>query len=268
MKFAYATAGVGTGGFGYGGLIEKTALKTEMVTCAIPEKYQHLHGLKIGLLADLHFDEYGDSALVHHAVKVINQEKVDLVMLAGDFVSDKAASLEPLGEILKDLRAGIGVFAVLGNHDHWMGREHAVKFLKRSGIRLLKNESEDLGDFLIAGQESAWGGRPDFSKIPSRSAVDKPIILGWHEPDTFDWYEDDRVILQLSGHTHGGQICVPGYGPVLLPFLGKKYSAGLYQRGSGNLYVSRGLGVITIPARFCCPPEVTLLTLESRVRKA
>jgi predicted MPP superfamily phosphohydrolase len=259
---AGATAGAGAGCVGYGSLIEKQSTRLERVTCPLIEKHRHLDGIKIGMLADLHFDEYGDAALVHRAVQTINREQVDVVMLAGDFVSHKPEALEPLGEILRDLRARIGVFAILGNHDHWMGSHHAVSFLRKAGIRLLRNETEDLGDFVLAGLESAWGGKPDHPKVLSSVKPEKPVILGWHEPDTFDWYSNENVILQLSGHTHGGQICAPILGPLILPHLGRKYPSGLFARQSSHLYVTRGLGVITIPARFCCPPEVSVIELK------
>jgi predicted MPP superfamily phosphohydrolase len=97
-----------------------------------------------------------------------------------------------------------------------------------------------------------------FQNIPA----DKPILLAWHEPDTFDFYSDPRIALQLSGHTHGGQICAPVVGPLLLPEYGRKYPYGLYRRGTANLFVTRGIGTLTIPARFLCAPEVAILSLK------
>ncbi len=258
LRSPYFAAG---GCIAYGSLFERLHISVEHVTCPLADRYAHLDGFRIALMADFHFDDFGNEEMLHRAVKAINDESVDLVLLGGDYVSNDPKYLEPLGEILQDLRARLGVFGVMGNHDYHYDNNLALKNLGGKGLRFLVNQVEEFEEFSLIGQDSAWEGSPFLAGNLRRAAKDKPIILGWHEPDTFDFYQDPRVVLQMSGHTHGGQVCAPFFGPILLPHLGKKYTAGLYRSGERHLYVSRGIGTLNIPARFMCPPEVTILKL-------
>ncbi len=249
------------GAFAYGSLFERLHIVLERVTCPLPERFAHLDGMRIAFMADFHFDDFGNEKMLHRVVKTVNDESVDLVVLGGDYISNDPAYLEPLGEILENLRARLGIFGILGNHEYHYDRGKALHILGNKGVRFLLNEVEEFEGFSLIGQDSAWEGVPFIEGSLSRAPKDKPVIVAWHEPDSFDFYQDPGVVLQLSGHTHGGQICVPFFGPLLLPPLGKKYSAGLYQDGERHLYVTRGIGTLNIPARFLCPPEVTILTL-------
>jgi hypothetical protein len=121
--------------------------------------------------------------------------------------------------------------------------------------------------FAVGGMESVWEGRADFDAVRREAGSRAPILLGWHEPDPFDWIRDRRLVLQMSGHTHGGQICAPFFGAIRLPRHGKKYVSGLFRSPSAqsSLYVTRGIGAIWLPVRFCCPPEISLINFKKAV---
>jgi predicted MPP superfamily phosphohydrolase len=255
--------GSGFGCFGYGTLVEKHWLDVTRKIIPLAPDHAALDGLKIAVMADFHFDDYGDKNLIRRAVNVINEEKVDLVCLPGDFISTDPASVIPLCNELGELRSRFGTYGMMGNHDRVHLTSAALKTLDRAGVRMLVNESEEFDDFAIAGIDSFCRGNPDLAGAIRSVDPGKPVILGWHEPDTFDTYADPRIALQISGHTHGGQICAPVYGPVLLPIFGKNYPYGHYQRGLNSLFVTRGIGTLTIPARFLCAPEVAILSLSA-----
>ncbi len=261
-----ASGGAGGGSFAYGSLIEKRSLDFNRVDVPLQKEHAHLHGLKIALMADFHHDDFGDDNLIRRAVKQINDEHVDIVMLAGDYITDDIQGINPLCEVLRDLRPRLGVFAVLGNHDVWHYNQSLVKLMEKAGVRLLVNRGVDFDGFSVAGYDSVWAGRPDAGKTLKTISKENPVILGWHEPDTFATYNDPRIALQLSGHTHGGQVCAPLIGPLLLPEYGRKFPAGLYHREGRSLYVTRGIGTMNIPIRFLCPPEVAVLTMTDITR--
>lgn len=265
-KFLARLAFYGTpvAGFSYGSLIEKNYLDVNEVKLPLPTRHSHLAGTKVAVMADFHHDDFGSNRLIGRAVERINAEKIDAVILAGDFISHDTGAMEPLCNELSALQTKYGVFAVLGNHDCWNFDEAIPRLFNEAGVNLLLNGAVDCGEFAVVGLDSHWGGRPD-RKFAARSLdTEKPIIYGWHEPDTFAMWEEPQVVLQVSGHTHGGQICAPFKGPLLLPKYGKKYPFGHFQKPGSNLYVTRGIGTLNIPARFLCPPELAILTLVSR----
>ena len=114
----------------------------------------------------------------------------------------------------------------------------------------------------LAGLDDGWSGKADLKQALEKAPDCGPVVLLLHEPDLVDeTSQDPRIALQLSGHTHGGQVLVAGRPPIFTPTLGKKYSQGLFRVNDTWLYTNRGLGVISVPLRMNCPPEVTLLTL-------
>lgn len=257
----FAGVAGGPGSFGYASIIEKRWLDVTRTVIPLSERHAALDGLKIAVMADFHHDDFGDANLIRRAVETINNEKVDIVYLLGDYISEDVTAIVPLGEELRKLRSKFGTFGVMGNHDRSHMAPILLETLKNSGVRTLINQAEEFEHFAIAGMDSFLQGRPDMSFALHKIAADKPVILGWHEPDTFDTHADPRIALQVSGHTHGGQICAPLYGPIFLPLCGKKYPYGHYRCNERSLFVTRGIGTLTIPARFFCPPEVALLTL-------
>ncbi len=256
-----ALYGFPTAAAGYACAWEKNHLSVSKVTIPLQQKDRALDGITIALLADFHHDDYGSDALVAHAVRTINEAAVDLVILAGDYISRDIAPMPALCRVLSSAKSRLGTYAVLGNHDCWHYHGDMPRMLADAGIHLLVDEHVSFDKFTMVGMQSVWGGRPNFQEAIKAVSPDSPVLLAWHEPDTFDDYESDRVVLQVSGHTHGGQICAPFYGPLTLPAYGKKYPYGHYHRNHRSLFVTRGIGTLSIPARFFCPPELALLTL-------
>ena len=229
-----------------------------------------LDGLRICLLADFHFRPGQDDELLVEAVARANEEKPDLTALAGDFADTEKSVLTPLLGELKKLKADHGIFAVMGNHDGWnAGRAVTRQHFEKAGISFLINQHSQLrirGESLaVAGTDFVWSGRPDAARTLKGIAVGTPILALVHEPDYFDTMTAHRdIMLQLSGHTHGGQCRVPfaGYAPVGVRF-GRKYVYGGFSHGNSRLFVTRGIGTTGLRVRFACPPELAVLTLRA-----
>jgi predicted MPP superfamily phosphohydrolase len=234
-------------------------------------------GLRIVQLSDFHYDRYVDVRVITAAVEMANSLQPHMAVLTGDFVTQgpfterhdirSARQAEPCSRILSGLRPPLGTFAVLGNHDYYTDPEIVAEILRSRGFHLLRNQSfpveRDGARLWMAGINDAVAGADDvghaLENIPSSEAV----ILLAHEPDFADWVPQGRVDLQLSGHSHGGQIVLPIIGPPYLPPLARKYPWGLRRLGPLTLYTNRGIGTITLPFRYNCPPEVTLFTLRT-----
>ncbi len=228
-----------------------------------------LDGLRVGLMADFHFHPGTDDEVVQAAVSQVNRENLDLLALSGDFADHDGAVLGPLMEHLGKANTAHGVFAVMGNHDGWCSGPHLTsRSFEKAGISFLINQHSQLtirGETLaIAGTDFVWHGKPDPKKTLAIRA-DTPVIALVHEPDYFDEMTRHRdIMLQLSGHTHGGQCRVPGigYAPAKVRF-GKKYIEGEYARDTSKIFVTRGVGTTGLRVRFACPPELAVLTLRS-----
>ncbi|MCF6312884.1 MAG: metallophosphoesterase [Verrucomicrobiales bacterium] len=261
----------GTSSLAYGNLIERHQLTLEKVEVPLKLEHSTLAGLRIAMVSDFHFDELQEGALIARCVEKINAQQPDLIILCGDYVSHDHEPVEPLAQHLAKLTAPLGVFAVLGNHDHWAGASQVTRQLTRAGIQVLRNQAETLtyrhSPFQLAGLGSVWVGDAHLkTALPLLSKKSLPAILAVHEPDFFDRInQDPRIALQLSGHTHGGQVCAPFYGAMRLPSWGKNYISGLYRRHHSHIYVTRGVGTLFPHVRFCCPPEISLLTLTAPV---
>lgn len=228
-----------------------------------------LDGLRIGLLADFHFRPQQDAGLVDKVVDQVRRENLDLIVLAGDFMSGDPGVVAPLLEKLGKMRATHGIFAVMGNHDGWAGQRSVIKRqFEKIGISFLINQNSILsirGESLaVAGTDYVWLGKPDPVRTLKGIAASTPVLALVHEPDYFDTLTAQReILLQLSGHTHGGQCRVPiaGYAPKT-PKFGTKYIYGSYSSGNSQLFVTRGVGTTGPRVRFACPPELALLTLR------
>jgi len=235
-------------------------------------------GLTIVQLSDFHYDPYFSAIPIAAAVRMANELKPDLVVLTGDFVSAPISQrvalarraawhAEPCAEILGGLNAPYGVWAVLGNHDVFSDASQIEAALRRSGIRVLRNGAvpieRDGQRLWLAGVGDVLVGDDDLDQaLHGVSSADAVVLLA-HEPDFADTTARYPVDLQLSGHSHGGQIRFPFVGAVYLPRMGRKYPRGLRQIDQLTLYTNTGLGTLFIPVRWNCPPELTLITLRS-----
>lgn len=234
-----------------------------------------LEGLRVGVLADFHFRPDKDEALMEKVVARVNAENLDLLALAGDYVTRGGEVLAPLLRILERVRTRHGMFAVMGNHDGWHpGRDFVRRSFERAGIPFLINRNSLLhikGDTLaVAGTDFVWLGKPDPAATLKGIAPATPVLALVHEPDYFDVMSARRdILLQVSGHTHGGQCRVPlvGYAPAKVDF-GRKYIKGSFSRGGSNLFVTSGVGTVGPRVRFACPPELAVLTLRGQESKA
>jgi predicted MPP superfamily phosphohydrolase len=237
---------------------------------------ERLNGFKIVLLSDFHYDPYFSVHPIHSCVGIVNGLGPDLIALTGDFVSMRfsrrenrlaARSAEPCAAILRGAKAPLGRWAVLGNHDHFTDSAVVTSALEASEIPVLGNRAvaieRDGARFWLAGVNDVLSGTADPGAALGAVPPGEPVILLAHEPDCADYVARFPVDLQLSGHSHGGQVRIPFAGPLFLPDLGRKYVQGPFQIGKVKLYVNVGLGTVGLPVRWNCPPEVTLLILHA-----
>jgi hypothetical protein len=253
----------GVGGPAYAALLEPQWLALERVTIPVEGLPPAAQGLRLAFLSDLHLGPDVDRDHVNQAIDLALSAAPDLILLAGDFVSQSQA-IPRCAALVSRLRAPGGVFACLGNHDHWTAPEQVATALADVGVRVLRNQAvEVMGGLWLAGVDDVWEEQADLDAALVDVPEDAVVVLLAHEPDFADAVAaDGRVALQLSGHSHGGQVRLPLIGPPILPYLGQRYSAGRYRVGRLQLYVTRGVGLISPPVRFNCRPEVTLVELQ------
>ena len=235
-------------------------------------------GFRIAQLSDFHYDEYFSVVPLRKAIEMVDRLRPDLIVLTGDFVTSPlkvpggawtriATEIEPCAQWLSRLHPPAGMLAVLGNHDVDTNAVQVVDVLESHAIPVLRNRSialERAGKRLwLAGVDDVLEGKPDLQRALSGIPSTEPVILLAHEPDYADYVARYSVDLQLSGHSHGGQIRLPLIGPPYLPTLGRKYPWGLRRIGALTLYTNCGIGTIRVPMRLNCPPEVTLITLRA-----
>jgi predicted MPP superfamily phosphohydrolase len=248
------------------------------VAIPLPRLPQEFDGFTIIQLSDFHFDPYFSIIPIRKSVQITNALKPDLIVLTGDFVSapaiesalrNKRAALQadPCSEVLKDLRAQHGVWAVLGNHDAFSDPVHVTEALKAGGINVLSNSAAPIERnshrFWLAGLADVLARHADLDAALKGISPEESVVLLAHEPDFADHTVKYPVDLQLSGHSHGGQIRLPLLGPVYLPTLGRKYPRGLRTIDRLSLYTNVGIGTLYVPVRWNCAPEITLITLRS-----
>jgi predicted MPP superfamily phosphohydrolase len=220
--------------------------------------------LRMVALGDIHFDPLYEEAYLAHISARITALQPDLVVYTGDFVTQHLSRMHDLAALLSRTVSRLGSFATLGNHDHWAGAGAVSAALEKEGIRVLRNASYPLpgeDDFFLTGLDSFWAGTPDPTILARTPATSRHILLV-HEPDPFTRLDDPRIKLQISGHTHGGQIRAPLIGALVLPKLGRDYQEGLYARNDRLLYVNRGVGTLRPHIRIHCRPEITVFELS------
>ncbi|WP_414517957.1 metallophosphoesterase [Nostoc sp. PCC 9305] len=265
-------------------------LSTEALTVNIAGLPASLQGKKLVQLSDFHYDGLRLSAeMLEKAIAVTNEAKPDLILLTGDYVTDDPTPIHQLVLRLKHLQSRSGIYAILGNHDIYKhAKAEVTEALTSIGIHVLWNEiAYPLGKELpLVGLADYWSREFHPATVMNQLNPDTPCLVLSHNPDTAELLQTWRVDLQLSGHTHGGQIVIPAIGPAALfyeklvkkiprkvrrrfPFLEVNVSVvkhwewaqGLHRLGKNQLYVNRGLGTY-LPGRLFCPPEVTIITLQ------
>lgn len=231
-------------------------------------------GYRLAQISDLHMGGWMTLEHMRNIAAQVNALNADAVAITGDFVTHILRStLDEIVEALSTLEAPDGVFAVLGNHDHWTNASSVADAVRTAGVNLLLNthtvlERGEKGSdkLVIAGVDDIWERQHDLDTALQDAPNDSAVVLLAHEPDYADEVAaDGRVALQLSGHSHGGQVRIPLRGAVILPYLGQKYDLGHYTIGDLQLYVNPGVGMLDVPFRLGCPPEITVFTLRTQV---
>ncbi len=226
-------------------------------------------GYRIVQISDIHMGHWISPERLYGIVELVNAEQPDLVTITGDFVS---YVLDPLAAdmttALGQLQAPDGVVAVMGNHDHWLDVSAVRQILQASGVVELDNRvypiERGAARIYAAGVDDIIAGQPDLGRVLDQLPDDGPAFLLAHEPDYADVSAaTKRFFLQMSGHSHGGQIVLPRVGPPVRGELFAKYPVGRYQVGEMVQYTNRGVGTHVFRMRVNCPPEITLFTLET-----
>jgi uncharacterized protein len=225
-----------------------------------------LESLRIVQISDIHLYPLTTIELVDQAVQMANELNPDLIVLTGDYVWHEVEVIFDLMPSLARLNAKHGVISCLGNHDLWTDVNVVSEAFRQVGMPLLVNQGISISagsDVLyLASLDDGWSGKPDLSAAMEGWPEGAPTVLLMHEPDLATKYsQDQRISLQLSGHSHGGQVRFPFMGALILPYLSWKYPMGLYDVNGMWLYTNRGLGTTNIPLRVNCAPEITELTL-------
>jgi predicted MPP superfamily phosphohydrolase len=245
---------------------ESETIVVERLTLPIKGLKSALEGFTILQISDIHLLPLTQPELVRQAVEIANSLQPDLTLLTGDYVWTEIEAMHSLTPIISNLNARYGVFTSLGNHDLWTDIRVVTQGLAEAGLPLLVNQGLPLGIgkeiLYLAAVDDCWSGKPDLAAALEGVPEAAPVILMAHEPDTAEKFaKDGRISVQLSGHSHGGQVRIPGIGAIVLPYLAWKYDMGLYKLGEMWLYTNRGLGITNVALRFNCPPEITLITL-------
>lgn len=238
-------------------------------------KVQGLEGLKVVFVGDLHIKPH-QTLRLKSIVKKINQQYPQLVLSIGDFVSghnpEESLPIEEIAKELSNVKSLYGFYTVLGNHDWWQDGDKTRKVLEKNGIVVLENDNTFIN---INGNKLYIAGFDDMSTrgsdlVKALNGTAHPTILLAHSPDIFPFISNPanykvtgNVDLTLAGNTHGGQVRIPFYGPVIVPSMyGKRYAMGLIKENAKTLFVTKGIGTSILPIRFNCVPEIVVINFE------
>ena len=264
------------------GIVDRNDIEITHRAFEIPNLHEAWNGKTITFLSDIHSGPFMGLDELRNIVKVVNGLKSDLIVIPGDFVTSHVGEIPPFIEAMSELKAPLGVFACTGNHDYYAGVDAVSAALEQLGFGLLRNENARLTIdnqplYLIGVDDddakevkqftqgkSAGHIEAAFRGVPDGSAS----ILLCHKPYLFEEFAKTNVGLMLSGHTHGGQIVLGRFGRSVLAFssVASSYVEGIYlpeeSTSKTQMYVSRGIGVVGLPIRINCPPEITQITLR------
>jgi predicted MPP superfamily phosphohydrolase len=269
-KMAAAAALLGAGCYLYGREVEIRRVEINPLTLTLPRLAPEFDGYRIVQIGDIHLDDWTKPERLRGIVEKVNAQRPDLVAIMGDFASRSAKQLDTrrLTGALRELRARDGVLTILGNHDYLTGVELIRRCIREASVTELVNDVHTLrrggATLHVAGIDDIMegGSRQDLvlRDLPDSGAA----ILLAHEPDFADVSAaTGRFDLQLSGHSHGGQVRVPLLMRLALPPFSQRYTSGLYRVDGMLQYTNRGLGFVDMRLRFLCRPEITVLTLRS-----
>jgi predicted MPP superfamily phosphohydrolase len=242
-------------------------------TLAIERWPRALSNLKIAVLSDIHAGgSFIDERKLRQIVERTNQLQPDLIVICGDYISGGRShhemDPEKFAPLLKDFRAPLGVYSVLGNHDWWFDGERVRRALEANGIKVLENEVatvETRGtSFWLVGLADLWTRPQRVETTIANVPAGVPLIAITHNPDIFPQLPQG-VSLLLAGHTHGGQVRLPLIGTIVsVSRFGERYVSGHIVENGRHLFVTTGIGTSIYPVRFGVPPEIVLLTIISK----
>lgn len=247
-------------------LARSNELIVERLTINLPRLPKAFDGFRVVQLSDVHYSPQTPAELIWQAIETANDLTPDLIVLTGDYVSHEHEYVAPVAEMLGKLRAPHGVFAILGNHDHWTDADLVTDMLRAENIRVLINEgfrfrANDAAMWLC-GVDDLMVGLADLQLALSGARPDEFKFLLSHNPKILPSAAHANVDFVVAGHTHGGQIRIrQNEADLILPR--NRRASGLRRRSDTQIYISRGIGTVVFPLRYQCPPEIALLELRS-----
>lgn len=263
----------------YSYFAEPRWVETNQLELNFPRLPAAFDGMRILQFSDIHYGFFYDSTNLIKLISAINVLKPDMIVFTGDFFDEEFVPyVQECVESLTNLTAApLGLYAVMGNHDYYSGFHHSaqvIEIYEAGGFKVLRNESirikREGKSIQIAGVDDMFLGKPNLEQTFLKTDPNLFTLFLAHESEFADQATDYAYDLQLSGHSHGGQVRLPLLGAVITPPGGKKYVHGLYTldqpASTKMIYTNRGIGTAHIPIRFLCRPEITLFTLRSSQR--
>lgn len=255
-------------GGSYSLLIERNLVLVNRYKIRIANLPPAFHGFTIAQLTDLHLGFLVSESFVEEIVHRTNNLRTDVIVCTGDYVHERntVEEIDRVWPVLEKLKASHGVYSILGNHDHWADTDRSLYWLGRTGQDIrhqCKPIYRDKQRILIGGAGDLWEDELRIDQTFACSDENDCRILLSHNPDSADTAYTTPLSLILSGHTHGGQVVIPFFGPPILPVKNKRYSSGLIATSRTQLFISRGIGWAIYPVRFNCYPEIAVLELTN-----
>ncbi|MBM7704674.1 putative MPP superfamily phosphohydrolase [Bacillus iocasae] len=272
LSLSFGSILAASGGYAYAKYVEPKRLDIVRKTISASNLPASFDGINVLQFSDTHLGLSYHLPQLQNLVEKMNALRPDIVLFTGDLIDipNEYPYTNKVAPILKQIQAPLGKYSIYGNHDHGgYGTELYKEIMHQADFKLLTNEVHkielvDQTFIHICGLDDVMLGKPEYSKTLNQLQHNVFSIAMVHEPDVAVKVANYEVDLQLSGHSHGGQIQIPFYGPLITPPFGTVYSEGSYEVGQSNmqLYVNRGLGTTRLPFRFLATPEVTIFTLR------
>jgi predicted MPP superfamily phosphohydrolase len=268
----------------YAYAVEPRWLETNRHTVKLSKLPPAFAGTRVVQLSDLHHNEFLGREYMQEVLEATMAEKPDLILITGDFVTGFLGEvksyrrktgdffLRELSEMLRKLKAPLGVWGCPGNHDFWYGYSTVKRFLRQSSVHLLRNEhvrlSRQSQSIVLVGLTDLWSEPIRWRHALRHTSRKECRLAMMHNPDSFSQAVRFGLDFVMCGHTHGGQISLPFIGPPILPIANRAFVQGWFHDGASQMYVNRGIGVIGIPIRFNARPEIAVFELQPDVPKA